>query len=611
MATEFHLLAAFRGIGLKIIGLAVVPVVIITALVFVVQARLGGVFEETLRAIELNDTESRDLNQRIDSIQGDMSIVLGAIAHFMARHNKALLSGNAGLVAGIRENRDVATAAVSEFRHNVSDLFDNVKGLDIYQGDRDKARQLRRKAHLVNRMSIVLTNLMTLVVESNERTLALIKNGDKASASSNFTFEESARIDAVSDALTKARDGLAGLNALIGEELHARRVLVGEQAFEDLNGTRSLSTVLALAMMAIIVVLGFFYAAFGLVRPIGRMTEDMTRLAEGDFSVDVPTTLKDQLRDMANALRVFKDNGLENRRLQDERTMAEEQANKERKASRDKMAADLENRFKGAMDVIGASVERLRDAAGTMLANADHTSGQSTAVSAVTEQASASVNNVSASTTELSSSTQEIASQVSRASATASEAVAKAEATNERIQKLADTSQKIGDVVTLINDIAAQTNLLALNATIEAARAGDAGKGFAVVASEVKNLAGQTARATDEIASQINAIQDGTREAVDAIASIQSVINNVSEISTSIASAVEEQSAATDEIARSAEQAADGTRETSEIVTTVAEAARETGDVARQVSTLLDTLSQESQHLKDELERFLREIRAN
>jgi methyl-accepting chemotaxis protein len=203
----------------------------------------------------------------------------------------------------------------------------------------------------------------------------------------------------------------------------------------------------------------------------------------------------------------------------------------------------------------------------------------------------------------------EIGGQVARSTQIASQAVTDARRTNETVETLSTTAERIGEVVKLIEEIAAQTNLLALNATIEAARAGEAGKGFAVVASEVKNLASQTAKATDEITSQISEIQNATRDAVEAIGAISQTIDEINQIATSIAAAVEQQSAATREIARNGQQAADGMQEVSATIADVSQAASETGDAAGGVLSSASQLAGLSKTLRGEVDDFLREIR--
>ncbi len=262
------------------------------------------------------------------------------------------------------------------------------------------------------------------------------------------------------------------------------------------------------------------------------------------------------------------------------------------------------------VDSVASGTTQLEASAQAMSSTAEQTNSQAAAVAAASEQTSANVQTVSTAAEELSSSIREIGRQVTNAAKTASEAVSQANRTNSTVQGLADAAQKIGAVVELINGIASQTNLLALNATIEAARAGDAGKGFAVVASEVKSLANQTAKATEEIASQITAMQSVTQEAVDAIREIGVAVSGISEIATTIASAVEEQEAATQEIARNVQQAAAGTQEVSSNIVGVTQAANQTGAAAGQVLSVSGELSRQAQALRAKIEKFIADSKA-
>jgi methyl-accepting chemotaxis protein len=243
-------------------------------------------------------------------------------------------------------------------------------------------------------------------------------------------------------------------------------------------------------------------------------------------------------------------------------------------------------------------------------ATAEQTSMQASAVSSASEEASSNVQTVAAAADELAASIAEILRQVSDSTKVADKAVHDARRTNDQMQQLEGAAQKIGEVVGLITTIANQTNLLALNATIEAARAGEAGKGFAVVASEVKNLASQTARATDEIGSQIKAIQATTGAAVREIGAICDTIVKMGEIATAIASAVEEQGAATQEIARNVQQAAHGTEEVSKNVAGVTQSAGETGSAASQVLGSAEDLARQSEVLRDKVDGFLATLRS-
>ncbi|MBC7580322.1 MAG: methyl-accepting chemotaxis protein, partial [Tardiphaga sp.] len=248
--------------------------------------------------------------------------------------------------------------------------------------------------------------------------------------------------------------------------------------------------------------------------------------------------------------------------------------------------------------------------AGTLTATAERSEQLTTLVAAASEEASTNVQSVASATEEMASSVNEISRQVQDSARIASEAVVQAQTTNDRVAELAKAAARIGDVVELINTIAGQTNLLALNATIEAARAGEAGRGFAVVASEVKALAEQTARATGEISQQINGIQAATRESVNAIREIGDTIGRMSEIASTIASAVEEQGAATQEISRNVQQAAQGTQQVSANITDVQRGASETGSASSKVLTAAKSLSGESARLKLEVSKFLSSVRA-
>jgi methyl-accepting chemotaxis protein len=275
-----------------------------------------------------------------------------------------------------------------------------------------------------------------------------------------------------------------------------------------------------------------------------------------------------------------------------------------------KLANDFESSVKDVVQLFGSSAIQLKSSAEIMANNAEKTNHNSNIVAAASEQASANVQTVASAAEQLSHSIQEIARQVSQSTLICTKAVGQAKSTNTTIQFLANAVHKIGEVVNLITEIAGKTNLLALNATIEAARAGEAGRGFAVVASEVKDLANQTARATDEIAGQILSIQNSTNDAVKSIEIIGSVISELNDIATSISSAVDQQGAATKEIAMNVQQTAQGTQEVSSNIIEVSIAASETGNMASDVLIAADALTNQSSKLSEEVDRFLKEIKA-
>jgi methyl-accepting chemotaxis protein len=368
-------------------------------------------------------------------------------------------------------------------------------------------------------------------------------------------------------------------------------------------------------IIALMLAAGFCFAAglvivAGVSTPIQAMTEAMSRLAAHDLTAEI-TGLgrRDEIGRMAKAVQVFKDSMIETDRLT---TLQQaEQAKKEdRRLKVEGYIAGFDAKARGALETLASASTELRSTAESMSAIAEEASRQSTAVSAASEQASQNVQTVAVATEEMAASVSEISRQVAQSSEIAGRAVGQAVETNRTIQGLSAAAQKIGEVVELINDIASQTNLLALNATIEASRAGDAGKGFAVVASEVKNLASQTAKATEDIAAQVAAMQHATKNAVDAIGAINQTIAEISQIATAIATAVEEQTAATREITRNTQEAARGTEEVSRNIVGVSRAAQETGAASTQVLGASETLSRQSEGLRQDVGGFLADIRS-
>jgi methyl-accepting chemotaxis protein len=386
-------------------------------------------------------------------------------------------------------------------------------------------------------------------------------------------------------------------------------VRIAEDAVE--RGERHIRVDIVLLIAGgIAIILSFWIVLWRVTRPLGRMTGAMERLADGDKQIDISWTGRtDEIGGMARALSVFRENAIENERLQHERSERESRALEEKRGSMLELADRFEAQVTGVVEAVAGEIREMEGIAGRMAETADQGTQKSAAVAAASREASSNVTTVAMAAEELSASISEIGRQAGQSADISGRAVDQAIRTDETVQGLTTAAGRIGEVVDLINDIAGQTNLLALNATIEAARAGEAGKGFAVVANEVKNLASQTAKATEEISRQIAAVQEETRDAVADIQGIRDIIGEINDISMTIAAAVEEQGISTKEIARNVQQAAAGTEEVNANIETVSTAADETGSAARQVMTATESLAQRAGDLSREFARFLAGIR--
>ena len=365
---------------------------------------------------------------------------------------------------------------------------------------------------------------------------------------------------------------------------------------------------------ALVAFLAVSALAFFIIRSINgsfaTIIQGMTKLADGKLDVELPPVTNNEVGDIVKCVQVFKDNAIKKIELEKEQVESARRAEEEKREGMQKMADDFDASVGSIIATVSGASSELSSTAQSMAGISQEASNQASAVAAASEEASTNVQTVAAAAEEMAASVGEINQQIMQASEATKKVVQDVNATSGQIGTLADNASKIGEVVEMITEIAEQTNLLALNATIESARAGEAGKGFAVVASEVKDLASQTAKATEGINQQIQEIQMATGNAVTSMDTVQAVIHQLNETSSAIAAAMEEQGATTQEISCNVQEAAAGTKDVTENITGVTQAAQEAGAASSQVTAAAGELANQSTLLKDEVDKFMAQVRA-
>lgn len=533
--------------------------------------------------------------------------------------------------AQIAQNKLVRSAAA--MRYKLDDLSSNADDSELQSiqfGARKAADQLQSITGAVNTFVVngdkavassalarlkFTDNLVKAISSNNERIVQGVK--DVAALLEEYRgalaklIENTTSIDRLTVEMMEIASAIDQGSAAMKSGLLADQKRLESQSHATIDETERLILMLAAGGFAL--GLGWaFLLGKGISRPIAAMCAAMRELAAGNFDVVLPGLgRRDELGEMAGAVEQFKLQAI----ARAERDAATQEAQNKasagaRRAELNRFADEFESAVGSIVSNVSASAVQLESAAGTLTRTAETTQNLSSQVAGASEEASSNIQAVASATEELSASVDEIGRRAKESSQIADAAVRQAEQTDARIGKLLRAAQEIGDVVKLITAIAEQTNLLALNATIEAARAGDAGRGFAVVAAEVKSLASQTARATEEISTHISGMQAATQESVAAIKEIGGTIGQISGIATTIASSVEQQSAATQEIARSVQNVAQGSHEAAASVTQVNRGATETGAASEEVLNSARSLSVESARLREELGRFMANIRA-
>jgi methyl-accepting chemotaxis protein len=652
-------------------GIILSALVVVGGLSFLAFTNVAHDFEEYSSAAALGNT-AEELAGDFASLQAEADeFLLTENAAVLAEADELIkeMTGNIDQAKALarteEETKEIAEVGekiaafheefkkVGELTKEQSALVDQVIGPDGAKLAADTEELSKRSAKEGNANALIIARTAELAFARGQGALATVLGLDKEEAMETFEesfheleqaitgldkatqgtdmrpmFEEVAALaKEYHEAAEKAVEDHKELEELIEKEmartgneaetilgkLHQSISTEEEALHDDLTSTINTTEITILAVAIVGFALGVVVSlliASGIAKPVVMMTGVMKALGEGNRTIEIPARDNhDEIGEMAKSVQVFKEGLIEAERLRAAQE-AEQQRQIERAKKLDATVVDFDKMIGEVVGSVSAAATELQSTAESLSATAEETARQSNAVAAASEQMTQNVQTVASATEELTSSIREIGNQVTESTRIVGAAVTQAEDTNAKVKGLSEAAQKIGEVVTLINEIASQTNLLALNATIEAARAGEAGKGFAVVASEVKNLATQTAKATEEIAGQVKAIQDSTDTSAQAIQAITITVNRVNEISTAIASAVEEQGAATQEISRNVQEASTGTAEVASNIVGVTQASQQTSAGSTQVLSAASQLAQNGERLKSEVETFLRTVRA-
>lgn len=561
--------------------------------------------------------ELGDLLGQVDQARVSIESYVSEFATVVDLQSKVGLDQDSGLLGEMRSAASEVEAALGEVAK-----LEAMLGLTATKDLSIAVLQMRRdEKDFLNRRDPAYVD--SVEATSKQFASALQKAGsiqdDKKAQLAKLMDSYLADFKALADATLAREDSLARLGeyyAAAEPVLETLSVEIGrvslamQQRAEDIAQTGVKVTFAIFVAGALILILMSVILARAIVGAITGLTAKMAKLAANDFEVKLDeANRKDEIGEMGRSVVVFRENGLERQKLEAKQREVDEKQ-RQRIELQERHIREFDNDVVEMMSEVGTAVQQLHSVSEVLRRSASTADNQSTTVSAGSEEASSNVQLVATAATELSASIHEIAGQVGDTSQMAISASERAQSTNDEIQGLNAAAVRIGEVIGLINDIAGQTNLLALNATIEAARAGEAGKGFAVVASEVKNLANQTAKATEDITSQINDIQEATQSAVGAIDEIVKMITEISERASTVAAAVEQQTVATSEISQNVEQAASATSDISNAMQGVSTAVAETSEAATDVRGSADNLGRQSDNLSERIDRFLEEMRA-
>lgn len=568
-----------------------------------------------------NAEDNAQLNQNVDELfdsTQEIFDLFGSISHgfdtSLAIHlNNLMTNDNSNLDKGINP-------LIAE-QHNVEIFINKLPTIVKYintlveananssQEIKDLTVKNKDQIDILSSNTGQIRGLLDSTIKSRQSTIAIMRGDDFEAARSNYAYEESYRVNALNDILGKSSDILNFIMANSKKFTQLKLDELSSESAERIQAVKIRSLVLLIVVAFAVAAFSILFLRFKIRKPLMDITNRMMQLSQGNLTIDLPPVTQDEIGEMVAAMKVFKETAVKSQEMQQDQ-LVEQRKKEERQNRVATRIKDFESQTSSIVSIVNEAADALTSTANTMIRIVNDTNQRSNVVAEASNSVSGSVMVVANATGEMTTAIKDISQQVQKVTDVVNSAVKTATQADQTAQSLSNASAKISEIVELIQNIARQINLLSLNATIESARAGEAGRGFAVVAAEVKNLAQQTAEATDEIANQIKSVQSVTQEVVQVIEVIKNSISTVNEYSGLIAAAIVEQDAVTQSISQNMNTTAASVKEVSVNINNVTSSTLEASKAAEEVLKSSEMLSKQSGILSQEVNNFVKDVKA-
>ncbi|NVK34731.1 MAG: HAMP domain-containing protein [Rhodobacteraceae bacterium] len=575
-----------NSISTKVFGLVALLSIATLLVLFISMFQMNKIGVELVSIAE-RDIPLTEAVSKVTEHQLEQAILLEK----MLRYGNVEAGATTDQLHAVEEEFEGLAKRVETEIHEAKAFVDRLVSVAINEHELEEFQHVQEKLAIIEEEHLAFDRHVIEVI-------GLINSGDIIAAQE------------LADVIEVEKEKLDKELASLRDELGQFTLNAAKTAEEHEHAAIWQMSIVSVVSMLIGIAVSIFLSQTQICRPLRQVTHALQLLAKDDTDAELTVKSHDEIGQLAVAFETFREKTIEIKRLREEALEEEKRVVAEKREATLRLADNLEATVKGVSDSLAGSVDDLEQTASSIAENAVQASDRATTVASAAEQSSANVQSVASAAEELNSSIQEISRQISHAMSTVSSTTERANASSKTVEGLSSAAQKIDEVVGLINDIAEQTNLLALNATIEAARAGEAGKGFAVVASEVKELATQTAKATNDIRTQVEELQAGSNETKGVIIDVAEAISTMNDQIAAIAAAVEEQTAVAQEISRNINEVSTGSTEISHSIKDVSMGATTSSASAEELRATVNSLSEQSNSLQTRLAEFLVNIRA-